>query len=154
MAGLLDIAPATAREVLRINGVRVVVRGLNANAIASIVARFPDLGVLLGGGGFSGPRLIAQFGRAVAPIIAAGFGHLEDEAYEKHAGELSAEDQLELINAIVRLTFPKGPFSFVEKLTALLTGDGEGEKPVKIRLRKSQPRSQDSSATASRPNMQ
>jgi len=44
MADLLDIAPATAVEVVRINGERYTVRGLHGNAIASIVARFPNLG--------------------------------------------------------------------------------------------------------------
>ena len=43
MADLLDIAPATAVEVVKINGnAMITVRGLHGNAIASIVARFPE----------------------------------------------------------------------------------------------------------------
>ena len=149
MADLLDIAPSTAREVLRIDGIRIVVRGLSGPAIAAIVARFPDLVILASGGGISGPRLIGQFGQAIGPIIAAGIDHLGDEKYEQRASELSVDDQLDLVNAIIRLTFKKGPVSFVEKLTALLMGADEGVNPVKVRLRRSPSPSQPSSDTAS-----
>ena len=77
MADLLDIAPSTSCEVVKLDGTRIVVRGLHGDAIASIVGRFPDLAMLLGGGaGDIGPRLIKQFGAAIGPIIAAGCGHL------------------------------------------------------------------------------
>ena len=154
MADLLDIAPSTAVEVVRIDGVRLMVRGLNGNAIASIVARFPELAQLLGGGGNLGPRLIERFGAAIGPIIAAGCGHLGDEIYEQRAGALLAEDQLKLLRAIIGLTFPEGLISFVETLTKFLTRADEGEKPVTVRLRKSRLLSQVSSAAASRPNLQ
>ena len=157
MADLLDIAPSTSCEAVRLNdGERLVVRGLNGNAIAAIVARFPDLGILLGGGaiGVNVPRLIGQFGHAIGPIIAAGIGHLGEEKYEQRANELSVEDQIDLINAIIGLTFRKGLVSFVEKLAALLTGADEGAKPVRVRLKKSPSPSQLSSDAASHPNMQ
>lgn len=149
MADLLDIAPSTACEVVKFDGNRITVRGLSGSAIAAIVARFPDLSAVIGGG-IAGTRLIAQFGHAIGPIIAAGCGHLGDERYEQRAGELPIEVQLDLINAIIRLTFPKGPVSFVEKLSALLVGVDEGVKPLKLRLRKSRSPSQSSSASASR----
>jgi hypothetical protein len=154
MADLLDIAPATAVEVVKIDGKRIIVHGLNGNAIASIVARFPELGTLLGGGGNLGPRLIERFGAAIGPIIAAGCGHLGDEKYEQHAGTLLVEDQLKFINAIIGLTFPNGIISFVERLTKFVTSADEGEKPIKVRLRKSPSPSQPSSGMASRPDMQ
>ena len=127
MADLLDIAPSTAVEVVKIDGRRIIVRGLHGNAIASIVARFPELGLLLGGGSANiGPRLIERFGDAIGPIIAAGCGHLGDEKYEQHAGTLLVEDQLKLLTAIIGLTFPKGMTSFIGTVTALLSGAGEG----------------------------
>jgi hypothetical protein len=149
MADLLDIMPSTACEVIKINGNRLTVRGLSGPAIAAIVARFPDLAAVIGGG-IAGARLIAQFGHAIGPIIAAGCGHFGDERYEQRASELSVETQLDLINAIIRLTFEKGPLSFVEKLSALLVGVDEGVKPLKLRLRKSRSPSQSSSGAASR----
>ena len=155
MADLLDIAPSTSCEVVRIDGARVIVRGLHGDAIASIVARFPDLAVLLVGAGADiGPRLIKQFGGAIGPIIAAGCGHLGDEKYERHAGNLLVEYQLKLLKAIIGLTFPNGIASFVETATALLPGAGEGEKVYTVRKRKSPSPSQPSSDEASRPNLQ
>jgi hypothetical protein len=155
MADLLDIAPSTACEVVKINGMRIVVRGLHGDAIASIVARFPELGALLGGGNDIAPRLIERFGNSIGPIIAAGCGHLGDEKYEQHAKILLVEYQLKLLKAIIGLTFPNGLASFIETVTALLAGADEGAKPViKVRLKKSPLPSQPSSDAASRPIMQ
>lgn len=157
MADLLDIAPSTACEVVKLDGKRIVVRGLHGDAIASIVARFPDLGFLLGGvaGGVSVPRLIDRFGSAIGPIIAAGCGHLGDEKYEQFASKLLVEYQLDLITAIVGLTFPNGLLSFVQKMATLMAGAGEGEKkPVTVRLRKSLSPSPPSSDEVSLPIMQ
>jgi hypothetical protein len=155
MADLLDIAPSTAVEVIKIDGKRIIVRGLHGDAIASIVARFPELGALLGGGGINlGPRLIERFGAAIGPIIAAGCGHLSDEKYEQHASALLVEHQLKFLKAIIGLTFPNGVVSFVEAMTALLTRADEREKAVTVRLRKSPSPSQPSSDAVSRPTMQ
>jgi len=156
MADLLDIAPSTSVEVVKIDGKRIIVRGLHVDAVASIVARFPKIvGMLLGGGGAVdfGPRFIDQFGGAIGPIIAAGCGHLGDEKYEKHAGTLLIEDQLRLVKAIIGLTFPKGFGFFVEVLAGLTSAD-EGAKVYKVRLRQSPSLSPPSSDAASRPNMQ
>lgn len=155
MADLLDIAPSTSVEVVKINdGMRLIVHGLNGNAIASIVSRFPKLASLLGSGGDIGWHLIEHFGSAIGPIIAAGCGHLGDEEREKRAGNLLVEDQLKLITAIIRLTFPNGFGSFIEHLTGLMSRADEGPKIYKVRLRKSGSPLQPSSDTDSRPNLQ
>ena len=153
MADLLDIAPSTSVEVVKVNGTRLIVRGLHGNDIASIAARFPQLVSLLGGGGDLVPRLITQVGEAIGPIIAAGCGHRGDEEREKRASMLLLEDQLKLLKAIIGLTFPNGFGSFAETLTTLL-GSGEGAKVVKVRLRQSPSTSPPSSDEASRPTMQ
>jgi hypothetical protein len=157
MADLLDIAPSTACEVVKIDGKRIIVRGLNGPAIASIAARFPQVvGLLLGGVNisFNDSRLIAQFGDAIGPIIAAGCGHVGEEEHEKRAHALPLEPQIKLLAATWRLTFPNGLISFVEMVTALFPGADEGVKPVTVRLRKSPSPSQPLSDVASRPNMQ
>ena len=150
MADLLDIAPATAVEIVRITGDRrVKVQGLHGNAIAAIAARFPDLVLLLGsmaGGGDVIARLFGQFGAAIAPIIAAGCGHLGDEHSEKIAGRLLVEDQAKLLKAIFGLTFPNGFGPFMESVAALMTGPTEKEKTVRVRLKKSPSASPPSSA--------
>jgi hypothetical protein len=156
MADLLDIAPSTAVDVVKIDGKRIIVRGLHGDAVASIVARFPDLGFVLGGAvaGMSVPRLIERFGHAIGPIIAAGCGHLGDEKYEKHASTILIEHQLDLVKAIIRLTFPNGLLPFAQKLAMLVAGTDEGKKTVTMRSRKSLSPSQLSSDAASRPTMQ
>jgi len=156
MADLLDIAPSTAAEAVRVNGdVRLVVRGLNGNAIASIVARFPKLAALLGGSGSDmGWHLIKHFGDAIGPIIAAGCGHLGDEEREKRAASLLVEDQLKLIVAIIGLTFPNGFGGFIAQLTALMSRADEGAKVYTVRLKKSRSVSPPSSEVVSRPNLQ
>jgi hypothetical protein len=156
MADLLDIAPSTSVEAVKISGGgRLVVHGLNGNAIASIVARFPKLASLLGAGGDNvGWHLIENFGSAIGPIIAAGCGHLGDEQREARASNLLVEDQLKLLTAILGLTFPNGFSSFIDQLTKLMSRADEGAKPVRVRLRKSPSPSPPSSDAASRPNMQ
>jgi hypothetical protein len=155
MADLLDIAPSTAVEVVKLDGQRIIVRGLHGDAIASIVARFPELAVLLGGaGGNIGSRLIERFGGAIGPIIAAGCGHLGEEKYEQHAAMLLVEHQLKLLKAIIGLTFPNGIAAFVETVTSVLGATDEAAKTIKVRLRASRSPSPPSSDAASRPPLQ
>jgi hypothetical protein len=165
MADLLDIAPSTAVEVVKINGQRLTVRSVGANAIASLAARFPHLmGVMLGGNlAAGGPQLIGQFGAAVGPIIAAGCGYLGDEKAEQHADTaFLLEDQLKLVMTIIGITFPNGLGFFgglvkrFEEMANRLAGkaDEEAKKTYKVRLRPSPSASQPSSDAASRPNMQ
>ena len=155
MADLLDIAPSTAVDVVKIDGHRIIVRGVSVNVIASIVARFPALKSLANGdAGDIVPRLIAGCGAAVGPIIAAGCGHPDDEQYEQRAASLLPEQQIKFLRAIFGLTFPNGIGSFVEELSGLISGASEGAKPIKLRLRKSPLPSQPLSDAGSRPTMQ
>lgn len=155
MADLLDIAPSTAVDVVKIDGKRIIVRGVSVDAIASIVARFPALKSLADGtGGDIVSRLIAGCGAAVGPIIAAGCGHLGKEEYEQRAAALLPEQQIKFIRAIFGLTFPNGLGSFVEELTSLIGGAGGEAKVVKMRLRKSVSPSPRSSEPDSHPTMQ
>jgi hypothetical protein len=154
MADLLDIAPSTSVEIVKIDGLRIKVHGVSVDAIASFVSRFPALRSLADGGDDIVSRLIAGCGAAVGPIIAAGCGHRDEEAYEQRAATLLPEQQMKLLRAIFELTFPNGIGSFVGELSALIGGAGEGAKPIKLRLRKSPSPSLPSSDADSRPTMQ
>jgi hypothetical protein len=156
MADLLDIAPATAVEAVRITGgQRLVVRGLNGNAIAAIAARFPAMVMLLGGNDAGmASRLIAQFGTAIGPIIAAGCGHLGDEKAEAIAGSFLPEDQVKLVASIYRLTFPNGLTAIMEAMAVMVSGAVDAPKTVRVRLKPSPSASPPSSGEASRPIMQ
>jgi hypothetical protein len=158
MADLLDIAPAASVESVWIDGQRISVHAVSLGAIASIVARFPEVKALVNGGGADiVSRLFVACGAAVGPIIAAGCGHLGDEKYERHAQGYLPEQQLKLVAAIYRLTFPNGIGPFVEVLTGLVRGKDEGA-PATIKLRSSKSSRSLSSlsdgAQASSPTMQ
>jgi hypothetical protein len=157
MADLLDIAPSTACEVVKIDGHRIIVHGVSVDAIASIVTRFPGLKSLASGdvGGDIVLRLIEACGAAAGPIIAAGCGHLGNPKYEELAAKLLPEYQLKFLRAIFGLTFPNGIGSFVQELTGLMTGADEGAaRVVKVRLKRSPSTLQRSSDAVSRPTMQ
>jgi len=156
MADLLDIAPSTAVEVVKIGEHRVKVHGISVDAIASIVARFPGLMSLASGdvGGDIVLRMIAGCGAAAGPIIAAGCGHLGDEEYERLGAKLLPEQQLKFLRAIFGLTFPNGIGSFVQELTSLIGGASEDAKVYRVRLRRSPSISPPSSDAASHPTMQ
>jgi hypothetical protein len=155
MTDLLDIAPSTSVEVVKIaGGRRLTVRGLHGNDIAAIAARFPNLMALFAAAGDNVAMLLGSFGAAIGPVIAAGCGHLGDEKSERIAGQLLVEDQLKLIKAIFWLTFPNGPSSFMEAMASLLTEPVENRTKVKVRLKRSPSASPPLSATDSRPTMQ
>lgn len=142
MADLLDIAPSTAVDTVLIDGGQPVdVRGISIDAMAALIARFPNMKDLANGGFGEDVflRLVQGFGAAVCSIIAAGCGHLGDERYERRAGQLSPEDALNLLKAISGLTFPNGIGSFVEKVTVLINGVNEGAaKPPMYKMRSKQ----------------
>lgn len=156
MADLLDIAPQTAVEIVKIDGRRIRVRGVSVATLATLVSRFPKLKDLLNGdfGDNFVLRLIEGVGSATAAIIAAGCGHFGDAEYEQSVENLLPEHQLKLLKAIFGLTFPNGIGFFVEELTNLMN-PGEGAKPIKVRLKKSPSTSPLlSDAAASRPTLQ
>jgi hypothetical protein len=137
MADLLDIAPVTQSEAVWIGDKRLTVRALSPNAIASIIARFPEVKLVVAGGGDIILSLIRFCGNAIGPIIAAGCGHLEDESHERAAANLLLEQQAIILNAILRLTLPNGINPLAEamaKLANTISGN-ERAKPIKIRSR-------------------
>jgi hypothetical protein len=157
MADLLDITPTRAAQVVRINGTRIVAHGLNVKAVASIVARFPKIAGLLVGGGLGAAdiasRFVRDFGDAIAPLIAAGCGHCDDEKYEQFANDqLALEDQVKLATAIIEATCPNG-YGFFLEVIAKLTRQSEEAKIHKIRLKKSPSPSPPLSGPASHPIM-
>lgn len=156
MADLLDIAPATAVEIVRIDGdQRVKVRALHGNDIAAIAIRFPNLIAALAGTGDNMVALMSSVGLAIGAIIAAGCNHLGDEKAEQIANALLIEDQIKLVKAILGLTFPKGASSAMEAMASLMAGAAdETQKPVRVRLKKSPSPSQPSSDADSRQTMQ
>ncbi|RUV75927.1 MAG: hypothetical protein EOR30_17040 [Mesorhizobium sp.] len=117
MVGLLDIAPLTER--VPVGNATVEVFGVSAKGVVSLLARFPEVRMLMVGKDVGIDKLMEMGGDAIAAIIAAGIGFPGDEEQEKAAGRLSVEAQADLLTAILKVTLPNGIGPFVEKLTAL-----------------------------------
>lgn len=117
MVGLVDIAPAAERITIR--GQQVEVFGVSAAGVASLLARFPELRRVFAGRDVPVEQLMAMGGEIVNAILAAGTGAPGDPDAEEAAGQLSIDEQADLLAAIARATLPRGMGPFVEKLTAL-----------------------------------
>src|SRR5262245_12617774 len=157
MADLLDIMPQTAVEIVKINGHRIKVRPISIPVMVSLISRFPKLKDVINGdlGDNFVLRLFEGVGAATAAIIAAGCGRLGDAEYEQSIERLLPQHQLELLNAVVAVTFPEGFGSFLEQLNKVMSGPSEGAKgPLKLRFKKSPSILPLSSEPDSRPTMQ
>lgn len=118
MVGLLDIAPAVAS--VTVQGKKFPVHGVSIAGIVSLLTRFPELKQMMSGrGGVDASRLIAAGGSLAGAVIAAGLGYPGIEDQEEAATRLPIGDQVDLLEAIIKVTLPNGVAPFVEKLTAL-----------------------------------
>jgi hypothetical protein len=115
--GLLDIAEAS--EFVQIGNKKVEVKGISARGVVSLFTRFPELQKWMAGGGLAANDAIGVAPHAIAAVIAAGIGFPEDEDQEDAAGNLPVEAQLDLLEAIGRVTFRSGFGPFVERIVAL-----------------------------------
>lgn len=120
MASLLDIAAVT--EKVTIGKVQIEVTGVSAAGVALLMGRFPEIKDLMAQRAVPADRWAAIGGEALAAILAAGTGHPGDVAMEAAAAKLPLEAQADLLNAILRVTMPRGVGPFVETITALLGG--------------------------------
>lgn len=114
---LLEIA--NVERTVEIRGKKVAVTGVSALGIAQMMARFPEFGKMLSGMKLDNLDLAKMAPRALNAFIAAGCGNPADDAAEEIAGKLGVGEQLELIDEILRLTFPRGVGPFVERLKAM-----------------------------------
>lgn len=127
MTSLLDIGPLT--ENVEVNGQKISVRGLSANAMFELLRDIPELRLLMAQkmlDNDNAASLISQIPVAVGGVIAAATGHLGEEDHINAALQLPAGVQLEFLEAIVRLTFPRGIKSFLDGLFALVPQGASG----------------------------
>jgi hypothetical protein len=123
---LLDIAPATETVA------GLTVTGVSLRSIAGVMVRFSVLGDLFGGGTVEANKMLAVAPDAVSAVIAAAIGRAGDQAAEKKIDDLPLGTQADLLDAAIRLTFPRGIGPFRDRLVQLassltvapLAGDG------------------------------
>lgn len=116
MVSLLDIAPAT--ETVSVAGKDIPVFAISAKSVASIMRRFPEVAMLLSGKAemVDTNSFYDLAPNAIAAVIAAGVGSPDSKEFEEKAATLSLDQQLDLLEAILRLTIPGGLRPFAEKL--------------------------------------
>jgi hypothetical protein len=121
MASLLDIGPLT--EEVEVRGVSLTVHGLTAGHLFQLFAEFPDMRKMLKKEIGSSPQemMLALAPDLIAKIIAMVTGDAHNKEAEAKAKEIGASDQLSIMAAVQRLSFPEGIGPFVERVTGLMT---------------------------------
>ena len=119
---LLDIAPAS--EQVEIGEASVTVYGVTVTQIIKLMERFPALQNWATSGEMDAKQLIDIAPGAIAAIIAAGC-KVEGEEGEAKAISLSIETQMDIVEAIGRLTFKNGFGPFAQRLVRLATAGNE-----------------------------
>ena len=95
------------------------VGGIGLSAIAQLLARFPNFRKMMSGQETDLASVVSGGDDFVAALIAAGTGEAGDPEAEKIASALSIDEQISLLEPILRLTLPEGVGPFVEKLNRL-----------------------------------
>jgi hypothetical protein len=123
MVGLLDIAPST--KTVAIGDKELAVYGVSAHGIAYLIGRFPELRDLMGGTRdgqqVDALKIAKVVPDAIASIIAAGCGLPNNPDAETRASGLPADTQLDIVNAVLELTMPKGAGPFFAKLQHVMS---------------------------------
>jgi len=130
MVGLLDIAPSNRSVKTSLGDVSVP--GLSLNAIVCIIKRHPQLLEIFQSKEISiGYEKILDLGLDVAAsFLAAGLGYAGDEKAEERCKNLRPEDAIDLAEAILEESFPKGPKNFFEKVTKAMEKLSESKQPL------------------------
>ena len=117
---LLDIGPVS--EKVQVGSKLLNVYGISAKGIFAVFQRFPEVRTwftVKQGQKIDLQKLIAEAPDAIAAIIAAGCGEPGNAAAEETAGTIPVDTQLDILEAIGRLTFKNGFGPFVQRIVAL-----------------------------------
>lgn len=117
MSGLSQIFPTS--ETVEIRGMKISVGGIGLAAIAQLLNRFPNFRKMMSGQETDLSQVISGGDDFVAALIAAGTGEAGDPEAERIASVLSIDEQVSLLEPILRLTLPEGVGPFVAKLNKL-----------------------------------
>lgn len=112
---LADLAKRT--EDVPVGDSHISVSGISVEKALDILKRFPALAKMANG--FKLPDLIAIAPGALASIIATGCGQHGDKQAEADAANIPIEYQLDIVEAIGRLTFKNGFAPFAQRVLGL-----------------------------------
>jgi hypothetical protein len=118
MSSLLDIGPLT--EQVEVRGVQLTIHGLSAANLFKLFSEFPNLQRALSQLSSETSVMLDLAPDLFAKIIAIVTGSPNDKAAENKAKELGAADQMTILSAVQRLSFPQGFVPFVEEMTRLM----------------------------------
>ena len=119
MASLLDIGPLT--EEIDIHGTKVTINGLSAADIFRLFADFPDMRKLFQTGDGDPQNVVMKLAPdLLAKIIAMATGAPNNKEVEDKAKTLGAHEQIAILTAVQRLSFPGGLGPFIEQVTSLM----------------------------------
>jgi hypothetical protein len=131
MASLLDIGPLTASVTVR--GQDLTVHGIGADTLVQLLNDYPELRKYmagLGGDVTNQQDLMTKMGPDIVCVIiltGAGF-KTSDEKALAIVKSLTIGEQMQLLEAILMMTFPKGFPAFVESLSRIAGDAAEGSQ--------------------------
>ena len=117
----VSISPLT--EDVEVRGIRLTVHGLTAADLFKLFSQFPDMGNMLSQMGTPGAVMLNMAPDVFAKVIAIATGSPGDAAVEATARAMGAADQVVILAAVQRLSFPQGFGPFVEQMSKLVGTD-------------------------------
>lgn len=132
MPNLLDIAPSNATVDVSFGTLEVP--GISITGLVTILKRHPQLIELFQKGEMDiDLNVILDMGDSVAAsFFAAGLGYPGDEKAEARCRTFNPDDALDIGTKILEATFPKGPKSFLEKITKAMSSINLQAMPLDI----------------------
>lgn len=121
MPSLADIGPLTKKVTIRGND--LMVKGVGLHDVFDLLEQFPALKSVIAQRAVTGDiavAIIEGIPGAIGSIIAAGCGEAGKPEAIAAAQTLAIGEQMELLEAIADMTFPRGVKSFVASLEKLI----------------------------------
>jgi hypothetical protein len=120
-SSLLDLGPL--EEEVEVRGVKLTVHGLTASDLFKLFSQFPDMRQMVEQLGTPSAVMLNLAPDVVAKVIATVTGSPGDKEVEAKAKLLGAADQMMILSAVQRLSFPQGFGPFVSQVTKLMGMD-------------------------------
>lgn len=121
MPSFVDVV--ALKEAIEIRGVEIEVQGLGIDAIGEMMVP-EELQRAIVGAKFSLIALLQVAPVSIRRLLCAAIGKKGDAREEEAVANLNAEDQIALIEALIRVSFPGGVSPFVDRVGAILGIDG------------------------------